>query len=581
MPQYAPNAYIHSPYVAPMAQSMDWTVLQGSSWTVTSGSGEYTITPPVVTDISGSDIYGDMIPRKSNIRLSATISSGSGSTLFGLSYSPLTSMGSSNFYWKVTSSSYTPYRDGAALASPFVRLDGMGLMITIDDSYIRYYDGINLRAVLTQSLSRPVYPHICVIDTGSTGVEFNHVQYMDINGTFATTGSPTAIHLLDPQVITDNILDGALPSGSANGGGWDIAWSPFPEGTGTFCTVGARTIATSTDGLSWTRHTNSSNNLWQGICWSNPIEGRQFVAVASSGPNNRAMTSPDGINWTLRPTPQNNNWVSVDYSHKLHRYVAVAAGGDKKVMTSYDGANWTLGNLTDISASYTSVCWGASAGAGTFCIVGKTALGAGPVMHRVLVSSNGTNWEGCGSPGGTSYSLRDVCWSPKLNMFCAIAEGNNSAVMLSNGISGSQKGRYVNMSGSWNVYPMSASSHLAGIAWSDELEMFCISTEVNLVSRTMYFSSDGIHWSYLFSGDVKDNWSGVAYSSIQHVFTSVNQVGSMSVIAPAPLTSISASATSVYVRPADLPHTEHQVWTPYPYPGHWYTVNDYVYPNQP
>lgn len=597
MPQFAPISYIHSPIVGPVTQSVDWNVLQGA-WSISYQETPIRSGTCIMPELVGgetvwSDVYGTMVltpPRTSNIQFSGVItgSGASGSSIFGLSYSPLTHMGSSNFYWKVTeingTGSYRPYVNALPLAVSTLWLVDTELKLTVDGSNIYYYVNNGLVASSPQSLTRPVYPHICVAETGSATIGFNWIEYKDLVGTYAISGSPTAINTFEPQLVIKYPLGDELVVESGSGGGWNIAWSPYPTESGMFCSVGARTVATLIDGINWTQQANLSSNLWQGICWSNPIEGRQFVAVASSGPNNRVMTSPDGISWTTRTSPQNNNWVSVDYSPKLHKYVAVAVAGDNKVMFSRDGVNWALGNLTDPAAAYTSVCWGGTgwgkAGANKFCIVGKGG------SHRVLVSGDGINWEGCGSPGG-AYSWRDVCWSPKLNFFCAISEGTASATMLSNGISGSQTGAYTNLNGSWNVYPLGYSARLAGIAWSDELEMFCVTTEANINNHTMYFSSDGINWTNKYNGNAKENWSGVAYSPIQHTFVTVNQIGSMSLSTTAPSTLMSASMTRVYTSEGDLPHEHYYVQEWQYIEGRWILVtvayNKYAYisPLQP
>ncbi len=47
-------------------------------------------------------------------------------------------------------------------------------------------------------------------------------------------------------------------------------------------------------GITWTSQTSAADNSWGSVTYGNGL----FVAVATSGTGNQAMTSPDGITWT-------------------------------------------------------------------------------------------------------------------------------------------------------------------------------------------------------------------------------------------------------------------------------------------
>jgi hypothetical protein len=64
-------------------------------------------------------------------------------------------------------------------------------------------------------------------------------------------------------------------------------------------------------GSTWTSQTSAANNQWQSVTYGNGL----FVAVSSTGTDNRVMTSPDGINWTSRTSAASISWISVTYGN--------------------------------------------------------------------------------------------------------------------------------------------------------------------------------------------------------------------------------------------------------------------------
>jgi hypothetical protein len=86
---------------------------------------------------------------------------------------------------------------------------------------------------------------------------------------------------------------------------------------------------TSPDGINWTARTAPMNNSWMSVCYGNGT----FVAVSSTGGNDRVMMSPDGINWILKTSATNNNWVSVCYGNGMFAAVAAVTGTGNRVMT--------------------------------------------------------------------------------------------------------------------------------------------------------------------------------------------------------------------------------------------------------
>ena len=128
---------------------------------------------------------------------------------------------------------------------------------------------------------------------------------------------------------------------------------------------------TSPDGITWTSRSSATDNDWRDVTYGNGL----FVAVSSTGINNRVMTSPDGITWTSRSSAANNGWYSVTYGDGL--FVAVSYDGFKnRVMTSPNGINWT----SQISATDNN-WYGVTYKNGLFVAVSSSGIN-----NRVMIS---------------------------------------------------------------------------------------------------------------------------------------------------------------------------------------------------
>ena len=97
-------------------------------------------------------------------------------------------------------------------------------------------------------------------------------------------------------------------------------WESVTFGNNTFVAV-ARTqasLATSTDGITWTARTMPANAEWESVTFGN----NTFVAVAYSSTS--AASSTDGITWTLRTLPTSINWQSVTYGSPIISAVPIS-----------------------------------------------------------------------------------------------------------------------------------------------------------------------------------------------------------------------------------------------------------------
>lgn len=117
----------------------------------------------------------------------------------------------------------------------------------------------------------------------------------------------------------------------------------------------------------------------------------------------------------------------------------------------------------------------------------------------------GANWKAYNSAEGNTWV--DVCWSPKLNLFCAIANDGTDRVMISfEGIS-------------WFGKTAASVSSWAAVCWSPELELFCaVGNGVVMTSPT------GETWTTRTPSQAND-WRGVCWSPSLTLFVAVAHNG--------------------------------------------------------
>jgi hypothetical protein len=197
----------------------------------------------------------------------------------------------------------------------------------------------------------------------------------------------------------------------------DNNWQSVTYGNGLFVAVASsgtnNRVMSSPDGIIWTARTSAADNEWRGVTYGNGL----FVAVAITGTNNRVMTSPDGITWTARTSAADNGWLSVTYGNG--QFVAVAyTGTGNRVMTSPDGVTWTS-RTSAVDNDWYSVTYGD----GLFVAVATSGTG-----NRVMTSPDGVAWTSRTSAADNNW----VSVTYFNNLFIAVASsGTGNRVMTS------------------------------------------------------------------------------------------------------------------------------------------------------
>jgi hypothetical protein len=137
-----------------------------------------------------------------------------------------------------------------------------------------------------------------------------------------------------------------------------------------------------------------------------------------------------------------------------------------------------------VRAAWNKVCW--SPELNLFCAVAGSTLDN--VNTRIMTSPDGITWTTRSTPAGLLYT--DVCWSPSLGLFCAVANstGTDSILTSTNGITWTQRD-------TGNSFV-----RLKAIAWSPSLSRF-IAAGKNLgpdglgTKFVLYTSTNGTSWS--------------------------------------------------------------------------------------
>ena len=175
----------------------------------------------------------------------------------------------------------------------------------------------------------------------------------------------------------------------------------------------AITIATSSDGITWTSQSVPVSNTSTGyaITYGKDL----FVGVGAGGTDTtgRVITSPDGINWTIRQTPNvTTSWIDIAFGNGI--FVAIGQGQvEYNIMTSVNGIDWRLQTSPLPFVNLTSIEYSD----GLF--VATRANGHG--VNDIIYSEDGINWSMESSSKATG--LFDFNWG-------RIAYGNSTFIII-------------------------------------------------------------------------------------------------------------------------------------------------------
>ena len=219
---------------------------------------------------------------------------------------------------------------------------------------------------------------------------------------------------------------------------------------------------------------------------------------------------PDGKWHDWHPSGFDTHAVYMSYEDSVNGYYGLAkdaypslnplSSGDLAVKT------WTA-RVPANDDSWRDICW--SPQLGLFVAVAFSGT------NRVMTSSDGINWD-LKTAAQLSTTWVSVCWSPELRIFVAVAEGN-----LTNSVMTSTDGT------TWALQSAQPCNWL-GVCWSPQLGIFV--AVANGGSNRIMTSSDGITWIPQSQGIPVFAWNGVCWSPQLGLFVAVSFDGASRVM---------------------------------------------------
>ena len=258
------------------------------------------------------------------------------------------------------------------------------------------------------------------------------------------------------------------------------AFADIAYGNNRFVAVGGDQIAYSTDGITWTKVTNSTFTGTTPTCIA--YGNNRFVAGGGVG---KMAYSSDGVTWTAVTNSTFGTTKLNAIAYGNNRFVAVADGG--KMAYSPDGVTWTAvadgpfgtGSDNDVSKSIRQIAWGNN----------RFVVGC---YSKMAHSPDGVTWTAVAdSPFGTTG-------------IDAIAYGNNRFVAV---------GPYSKMAHStngitWTAGTISFDIRILAIAYGNNKFV-----AVGQIGK-MAYSADGITWTEVTNSTFGDtNITAIAYGN--------------------------------------------------------------------
>lgn len=241
----------------------------------------------------------------------------------------------------------------------------------------------------------------------------------------------------DLSIWTDNTIDNwnTVPDSSGGGvftsEGTGIAYA---NGVWVAVGIGGNTIATSTDnGITWTSKSLATSTAilsseGRGVAYGNGL----WVAIGGGASNsaNSIATSSNGISWTGLGT--NSTDIVGRYGRAVaygdNTWVAVSTGGANTISTSSNGTTW-IGKSNDIFTTMinSTINGGLSIayGNGLWIAGGGRVSGGAAVTNTLAKSTDGGNtWAGLGTSTFTS-GVTGIAYGES-NTWVAVGHGTNT-----------------------------------------------------------------------------------------------------------------------------------------------------------
>lgn len=145
---------------------------------------------------------------------------------------------------------------------------------------------------------------------------------------------------------------------------------------------------------------------------------------------------------------------------------------------------------------------------------------ANKLYQDIYVIGNGTGW--AAEAAASVKAWQGICWSPTLNLFCAVAGGASTTNIMTSptGIT-------------WTTRTGPTSQGYVSICWSPYNQLF-VAVPSTTTATTIATSPDGTTWTARTNADAAQAWSNVIWSAEVGLFVAVSTGGSTSQIQTSP-----------------------------------------------
>ena len=233
----------------------------------------------------------------------------------------------------------------------------------------------------------------------------------------------TSDNVTNDIFISKDGLSWESNSSGINGNLADIDWSPSLGlmVTVSFNTTGDEYVATSPDGVTWTKiEISGGSQDWSSVVWSTEL-GMFVVVGMDSGTAGKVAFSYDGVNWERGPSSNENaNWVSVEWSPELGLFISTAASGtgDRLMYSRLPTSSGGWESISIPEKEWFEIIWCSELG--VFLVIGDN--------ETILASTNGVDWDEVVVP--ESY-WGPIDWSPDFGLFVLGSYIGTDTVMVS------------------------------------------------------------------------------------------------------------------------------------------------------
>lgn len=153
-----------------------------------------------------------------------------------------------------------------------------------------------------------------------------------------------------------------------------------------------------------------------------------------------------------------------------------------------------------------SVCW--SPQLNLFCAVARDGL----VATQVMTSPDGVTWTSRTSASARQWT--SICWSPQLGLFCAVAVDGLVATQIMTSPDGI----------TWTSRTSASGRQWTSVCWSPQLNLFCAVAYDGIASTQVMTSPNGTAWTSQTSSSARQ-WATVCWSTQLNLFCAVAQGG--------------------------------------------------------